>query len=96
MLAHGFWHTLTGRTRCSPFITTTSAAMIKAGRPMTLAVSCRQCHHEAVLSADPWPDHMPVHEHEPTVSGPGEREACQFTQNVDDPPRNGETLTRQP
>jgi hypothetical protein len=42
-----------------------------AGPPMTLgnmrangvrsmAVSCWQCHHEAVLSADRWPDHMAV------------------------------------
>jgi hypothetical protein len=22
-----------------------------------LAVSCWQCHHQAILSADPWPDH---------------------------------------
>jgi hypothetical protein len=26
----------------------------------SLAVSCWQCHHQAVLSADPWPDHVPV------------------------------------
>jgi hypothetical protein len=26
----------------------------------TLAVSCWNCHHEAVLSAEPWPDHVPV------------------------------------
>jgi hypothetical protein len=42
-----------------------------AGPPMTLGnmrangvrsldVSCHLCHHEAVLSADPWPDHVPV------------------------------------
>jgi hypothetical protein len=25
-----------------------------------LAVTCPKCHHEAILSADPWPDDMPV------------------------------------
>ena len=44
---------------------------IPAGDPMTLGnmrangvrsldVSCWQCHHRAILSADPWPDHVPV------------------------------------
>ncbi len=23
-------------------------------------VSCCQCHHRAIMSADPWPDHPPV------------------------------------
>ena len=43
----------------------------QAGPPMTLGnmrangvrsldVSCWQCHHRAILSADPWPDHVPV------------------------------------
>jgi hypothetical protein len=42
-----------------------------AGDPMTLGnmrangvrpldVSCWLCHHRAILSADPWPDHVPV------------------------------------
>jgi hypothetical protein len=26
----------------------------------SLDVSCWQCHHRAILSADPWPDHVPV------------------------------------
>jgi hypothetical protein len=26
----------------------------------SLAVSCTLCHHAAVLSAEPWPDHVPV------------------------------------
>jgi hypothetical protein len=26
----------------------------------SLAVSCWICQHQAILSADPWPDHMPV------------------------------------
>jgi hypothetical protein len=43
----------------------------QAGDPMTLGnmrangvrsldVSCWQCHHRTFMSADPWPDHMPV------------------------------------
>jgi hypothetical protein len=43
----------------------------QAGEPMTLGnmrangvrsldVSCWQCHHRAILSAHPWPDHVPV------------------------------------
>jgi hypothetical protein len=26
----------------------------------SLAVTCELCHHAAVLSAEPWPDHVPV------------------------------------
>jgi hypothetical protein len=26
----------------------------------SLAVSCWQCQHRAIMSADPWPDHVPV------------------------------------
>ena len=26
----------------------------------SVAVWCHLCHHQAVLSADPWPDHVPV------------------------------------
>jgi hypothetical protein len=33
---------------------------MRANGVRSLAVSCWQCHHEAVLSADPWPDHVPV------------------------------------
>jgi hypothetical protein len=43
----------------------------QAGPPMTLGnmrangvrsldVCCWQCHHRAILNADPWPDHVPV------------------------------------
>jgi hypothetical protein len=42
-----------------------------AGDPMTLGnmrangvrsldVLCWQCHHRTIMSADPWPDHVPV------------------------------------
>jgi hypothetical protein len=47
------------------------AAWRLAGPPITLGdmcangvrsldVSCRQCHHRTILSADPWPDHVSV------------------------------------
>jgi hypothetical protein len=35
-------------------------ANMRANGVRSLAVSCHLCHHEAVLSADPWPDHVPV------------------------------------
>jgi hypothetical protein len=34
--------------------------LVRAFGVRSLAVSRRQCHHEAVLSADHWPDHVPV------------------------------------
>jgi hypothetical protein len=63
-----------------------------AGDPMTLgnmrangvrslAVSCHLCHHQAVLSADRWPDDMPV----PTF---GPRMACTAASSV---PMRGRT-----
>jgi hypothetical protein len=33
---------------------------MRANGVRSRAVSCRLCHHEAVLSADPWPDDVPV------------------------------------
>jgi hypothetical protein len=33
---------------------------MRANGVRSLDVCCWQCHHEAVLSADPWPDHVPV------------------------------------
>jgi hypothetical protein len=42
---------------------------MRANGVRSIAVSCLQCHHEAVLSADRWPDHMAV----PTL---GRRMAC--------------------
>jgi hypothetical protein len=32
---------------------------MRANGVRSLAVSCWQCHHETVLSADPLPDHVP-------------------------------------
>jgi hypothetical protein len=29
-------------------------------RQRRAVVSCWRCHHRAILSADPWPDHVPV------------------------------------
>jgi hypothetical protein len=36
-----------------------------------LAVSCWQCHHRAIMSADPWPDHVPVPSFGPRMGAPG-------------------------
>jgi hypothetical protein len=33
---------------------------MRANGVRSLDVSCWQCHHRAILSADPWPDHVPV------------------------------------
>jgi hypothetical protein len=33
---------------------------MRANGVRSLAVSCWQCHHQAVLSGDSWPDDMPV------------------------------------
>jgi hypothetical protein len=33
---------------------------VRANGVRSIAVSCWQCHHEAVLSADRWPGHMAV------------------------------------
>jgi hypothetical protein len=33
---------------------------MRANGVRSLDVSCSLCHHRAVLSADPWPDHVPV------------------------------------
>jgi hypothetical protein len=33
---------------------------MRANGVRSLAVTCPKCHHEAVISAEPWPDDMPV------------------------------------
>src|ERR1700682_5975836 len=33
---------------------------MRANGVRSLDVSCWQCHHRAILTADPWPDHVPV------------------------------------
>ena len=33
---------------------------MRANGVRSLAVSCWQCHHRTIMSADPWPDHVPV------------------------------------
>jgi hypothetical protein len=32
---------------------------MRANGVRSLDVCCWQCHHRAILSADPWPDHVP-------------------------------------
>jgi hypothetical protein len=33
---------------------------MRANGVRSLDVSCWQCHHRRIMSADPWPDHVPV------------------------------------
>jgi hypothetical protein len=33
---------------------------MRANGVRSLAVTCPKCHHEAVISAEPWPDDIPV------------------------------------
>jgi hypothetical protein len=33
---------------------------LRANGVRSLDVSCWQCHHRTILSADPWPDHVSV------------------------------------
>jgi hypothetical protein len=33
---------------------------MRANGVRSLDVSCWQCHHRTIMSADPWPDHVPV------------------------------------
>jgi hypothetical protein len=33
---------------------------MRANGVRSLDVSCWQCHHQAIVSADPWPDDVPV------------------------------------
>jgi hypothetical protein len=33
---------------------------MRANGVRSLDVSCSLCHHRVILSADPWPDHVPV------------------------------------
>jgi hypothetical protein len=38
----------------------TTLGNMRANGVRSLAVSCSLCYHRAILSADPWPDHVPV------------------------------------
>jgi len=38
---------------------------MRANGVRSLDVSCWQCHHRTILSADPWPDHVPVRKRPP-------------------------------
>ena len=33
---------------------------MRANGVRSLDVSCWNCHHQAIISVEPWPDHMPV------------------------------------
>jgi hypothetical protein len=33
---------------------------MRANGVRSLEVSCWQCHHRAIMNAEPWPDHVPV------------------------------------
>jgi hypothetical protein len=50
---------MTKRPRSPPGDPMTLGNM-RADGVRSLAVSCHLCHHAAVLSADPWPDDVPV------------------------------------
>jgi hypothetical protein len=40
---------------------------MRANGVRSLDVSCWLCHHRAILSAEPWPDHVPVPAFEPRM-----------------------------
>jgi hypothetical protein len=48
------------RSRFNGPIEPMDLANMRANGVRSLDVSCRQCHHRAILSADPWPDFVPV------------------------------------
>jgi hypothetical protein len=49
------------RSTVSPFLTAAvTLGNMRENGVRSLDVSCWQCHHRAILSADRWPDHVPV------------------------------------
>jgi hypothetical protein len=50
---------MTKRPRSAPEHPMTLGNM-RANGMRSLDVSCWLCHHRTILSADPWPDHVPV------------------------------------
>ena len=48
------------RSRFNGPIEPMDLANMRANGVRSLDVSCRQCQHRAILSADPWPDFVPV------------------------------------
>jgi hypothetical protein len=56
---HGILTGMSTRPRSRPGDPMTLGNMCANG-VRSLDVSCWQCHHRAILSADQWPDHVPV------------------------------------
>jgi hypothetical protein len=56
---HGILAAMSTRPRSAPGDLMTLGNM-RANGVRSLDVSCWQCHHRAILSADPWPDFAPV------------------------------------
>jgi hypothetical protein len=56
------WRLLTGMGKRpqSPAGDPMTLGIKRANGVRSLGVSCWQCHHRAILSADPWPGHVPV------------------------------------
>jgi hypothetical protein len=48
------------RSRSNDLIEPMTLGNMRANGVRSLAVSCHLCHHEAVISAAPWPDDVPV------------------------------------
>jgi hypothetical protein len=48
------------RSRFNDPIAPMDLANMRENGVRSLDVSCWLCHHRAILSADPWPDHVPV------------------------------------
>jgi hypothetical protein len=47
------------KQKAYPIVPTTLGNMRRNG-VRSLEVACSVCHHEAVISAEPWPDSVPV------------------------------------
>jgi hypothetical protein len=55
---HGILPGMSTRPR-SPAGPPMTLGNMRANEVRSLAVCCWQCHHRTILSADPWPDHVP-------------------------------------
>jgi hypothetical protein len=55
----------------------------------SLVVSCWQCHHEAILSADPWPDDIPVPTFGPRTVAPAAASSAQTRRRIGKNSRGG-------
>jgi hypothetical protein len=66
---HGILSGMSTRPR-SPANPPMTLGNMRANGVRSLDVCCWQCHHRAVLSADNWPDHVPVPTFGPAWSAP--------------------------